>query len=101
LKIKAVFLAVAMLLIAGLILDAFDGPYILRGAKSLIWGIGGLLLLSIFYLIAESGTEWISSKDSVSHPLYKRVYHLLILILFTGVVMAVFWFLLYKIGWKI
>jgi hypothetical protein len=38
------------------------------------------------YLLAEGGGEWISNRDKVSHPLWKRVWHLALLLGFaTGV----------------
>jgi len=98
-KIKIAAIAILALLIFGLMIDAFNGFYILRNTKSLVWGIGGLILLSLFYLIGEIGSEWINSKDDVSHPLHKRVFHLFVLLCFAGVVMAACWFVFKRLGW--
>ena len=98
-KIKIAAIAILALLIFGLMIDAFNGFYILRNAKSLVWGIGGLILLSLFYLVGEATSEWINSKDDVSHPLHKRVFHLFVLLCFAGVVMAACWFVFKKLGW--
>jgi len=62
--IKIAAIAVLALLVLGLLIEAFSGFVILRNARSLVWGIGGLLLLSLFYLIGEAGSEWINSKSS-------------------------------------
>ena len=103
-KIKIAAIAILVLLIFGLMIDAFNGFYILRNAKSLVWGIGlrnakslvwgigGLILLSLFYLVGEATSEWINSKDDVSHPLHKRVFHLFVLLCFAGIVMGACWF---------
>jgi hypothetical protein len=50
-KIKIVVGVVAALLVGGVVLDAMNGFYIIRSAKSFGWALGGILLLSIFYLI--------------------------------------------------
>jgi len=97
-KIKIVAIAIVSLLILGLIIDAFNGFCIFRNAKSLTWGIGGLFLVSLFYIIGEFGSDWINSKDDISHPLYKRAFHLLLLLCFAGLIMAVCWFVLKKLG---
>jgi len=98
-KFKIAAIAILALLIFGLMIDAFNGFYILRNAKTLGWGIGGLILLSLFYLIGEAGAEWYHSKDNVSNPLHKRVFHLLALLCIVGVVMVAFWFVFKKLGW--
>jgi hypothetical protein len=88
-KIKIAVVAILFFIIFGLIIDTFSGFYILRNAKSLLWGIIGLIVLAIFYLIGEAGSEWIESKDDISHPLYKRAFHLLVLLCFAGALFAV------------
>lgn len=98
-KIKIAALAILALLLFGVIIDALSGFYILRNAKTLVWGAGGLILLSLFYLIGEASSEWINSKDDVSNPLHKRVFHLVILIFFAGVVMTACWYVFNRLGW--
>jgi hypothetical protein len=66
-------------------LSNYNGFNILKRAKSISWGIGGLLILAIFCIIGESIGEWISSKDHVSHPLYKRGFRLLLLLISAGI----------------
>lgn len=98
-KIRIALILVIGLILFGLLLDAFEGFYILRNAKSWIWGIVGLIILSLFYGIGEAVAEWIGSKDDVSHPLYKRVLHLLMLLLFAGIVMVACGFMFKWLGW--
>ena len=96
---KKYALAVLLLLFGGIIFDATNGFYILRGAKSFGWAIGGLILLSTFYLIGEIGTEWINSKDHISSPLYKRTFHLLLLLCFLGALAVVLVLSFRYLGW--
>ncbi|MBU4011208.1 MAG: hypothetical protein KJ882_10635 [Proteobacteria bacterium] len=98
-KLKIAAIAIPSLCIFGLMIDAFNGFYIIRTAKSISWGIGGLIILSLFYLIGEASSEWVNSKDDVSHPLYKRVFHLLILLVFAGAIMAACWYVFNRLGW--
>lgn len=88
-----------VLLALGFMIDAFNGFYILRTAKTVSWSAGGLLLVSLFYLLGEAGSEWISSKDDVSHPLHKRVFHLICLVLFAGAIIAACWIIFKLLGW--
>ena len=92
-KVKVIIIGTVFLLFIGLLIDAFNGFYIIRYSKSIFFGIGGLFLFTIFYLLGEVGTGWIGSKDDVSHPLYKRVFHLFLLLLITGAVTTFFWFI--------
>ena len=92
-KVKVILIGTAFLLFIGFLIDAFNGFYIIRYSKSIFFGIGGLFLFAIFYLLGEAGAGWISSKDDVSHPLYKRVFHLFLLLLFTGGVITFLWFI--------
>ena len=97
-KLKVAAIAILSLCIFGLIIDAFNGFYILRTAKSFFWGISGLILLSLFYLIGEASAEWINSKDDVSHPLLKRFFHLFILLCIAAVVTAACWVAFIKLA---
>jgi hypothetical protein len=88
-----------VLLALGFMIDAFSGFYILRNAKSLSWSFGGLVLVAVFYLLGETCSEWISSKDDVSHPLHKRSFHLICLLLFAGAIIGACWFAFKLLGW--
>ncbi len=76
----------------------FSGFYILSHSTSLYAGLAGLFLIAAFYLFGEAGAEWIHKKDDVTHPLYKRVFHLTLLLLYAVLIMATVWFLLKYLG---
>ena len=40
----------------------------------------------LLYLLAEGGGEWIGARDKVSHPLWKRVWNLAVLLGFVVVI---------------
>ena len=90
-KLRLIITVILVLLFIGLLIDAFSGFYILRYSKTIYGGIVGMLLLGALYLFGEAGTKWIDSKDDVFHPLYKRVFHLALLLLFIGVIMVISW----------
>ena len=97
-RIKILPIAVLMVLILGLLIDAFNGFFILRNARSLVWVIGGLFLFSIFYLIGEVFSVWVGSKDDVSHPMLKRLFHLFILLGIAGAVTVACWIVFTTFG---
>lgn len=98
LTLRNLAVGIIFLVILGLLIDLFSGFYILRHSKSMYAGIIGLFLLAIFYLIGEAGGNWIGSKDDVSHPLYKRFFHLVIQLIYAGIIMTVAWFILNYFG---
>ena len=97
-RIKILPIAILVILISGVMIDAFNGFFILRNARSLVWAIGGLFLIAVFYLIGEAGSEWINSIDDVSHPLLKRFFHLFILLCIAAVVAAACWVVFIKLA---
>lgn len=72
----------------GLITDLLLGLPLSRGARSWTVWLGGMLALGALYLFGEWGGEWINARDSVSHPVWKRVWHLLLLLGFAAAVGA-------------
>jgi hypothetical protein len=98
-KIKTVISIIIVLLILGLVEDAFNGFAIIRSSRSFGWVIGGLFLLSIINFILEACGEWIGSKDDVKAPLYKRALHLILLLCFYAAIGAICWFLFKRLGW--
>jgi hypothetical protein len=96
--LRTIAIGIIVLLIFGFLIDLFSGFYVLRNCKSIYAGITGLFLLAIFYLMGEAGAYWIHSKDDTSHPLYKRVFHLAILLIYAGIIITVIWFLLNYFG---
>ena len=98
-KNKTIFVALLSLLILGLIIDALNGFYILSNAKTVFWGIGGIILFALFYLFVEGVYIRIRSKNNISHPSIKRVLHLFVLLFFAGIAIAGSWFLFKELGW--
>jgi hypothetical protein len=96
--LKIIAIGIIVLLVLGFLIDLFSGFYILRHSKSVYAGLVGLLIVAIFSLIGEAGSEWISRKDDVAHPLYKRAFHLFILLLFAALVLTIVWFALNYLG---
>ena len=88
-----------VLIVLGFGLDALSGFYILGNAKSTVWGVAGLIVVSIFYLTGEGILGWIGKKDSTDHPLHKRVYHLLMLLCSGGALLAVYSLIFKWLGW--
>jgi hypothetical protein len=63
-----------------------------------IWAVGALAL-GVFWLLGETVSKWISSKDTVTDSLHKRVFHLMELLGFSGLIFAVMWFILKYFGY--
>jgi len=95
---RLIAIAVIILLAFGFLIDLFSGLYVLRQAKSIYAGLAGLLIVSIFYLVGEAGSEWIGGKDKVTDPLYKRALRLLALLIFGAFILAALWFVLKQLG---
>lgn len=99
-KLKTIAIVIVVMLGFGVLLDALNGFQIFRKAKSITWGIGGLFLLSIFYIIGETVCDWINSKDDVAHPLYRRVFHLLLLLICAGIIGVLAYYSFTYLGWE-
>jgi hypothetical protein len=69
-----------LLVALGLMTDLFSGLPLSLTARS--WGtwLLGIIALGVLYLLAEGGGGWIDSRDKVSPPLWKRVWHLTLLL---------------------
>ena len=71
----------ALFLIAvGFIFDLFSGLPLLRLSRSWTAWLAGVVALGALYLLGEGAGEWIDARDKVSHPLWKRVWHLALLL---------------------
>jgi hypothetical protein len=57
-----------------------------------------VVVLGLFYILGEMGAQWISRKDKVTDPLYKRAYHLLLLLCYAGIVLITVWAIFKYIG---
>lgn len=80
---------IVFLLLFGILIDAFGGFYVLRHSKTVYAGCAGILLLSLIYLLGEAGSSWINARDETSHPWYKRLFHLTLLLIYAGLIMAI------------
>jgi hypothetical protein len=72
-----------------------DSPY---KYISIYAGLAALMAIAVLYILSEAGSEWIGGKDDVAHPLYKRVFHLFLLLLFGGLILVILWFVLKNLG---
>jgi hypothetical protein len=97
-NLPKIAIALVILLVFGFLIDLFSGSYVLKHAKSIYAVLEGMLILAIFYVIGEAGSKWIGGKDDASHPLYRRVFRLLVLLLFGGLVLSVMWLVLKYLG---
>jgi hypothetical protein len=94
---KIVFLVV-VLIAAGLLLDLQEGLYYLSHFKSIYAALVGLMILGLFYLIGEAGSEWIGGHDDVKDPLHKRILRLFALLIFGVLLMTAMWFAFRRLG---
>jgi hypothetical protein len=74
------------LLIVGMWADLWSGLPVIRHAKSVLAWVAGTLGLGALYVMGEMGGEWINNRDRVTDPLWRRVLHLLALLLFGAAV---------------
>jgi len=81
-KRAARFIAILSLLLAavGFIWDLFSGLPLLRSSRSWSAWLVGVVALGVLYLLGEGAGDWINARDKVSHPLWKRVWHLALLL---------------------
>ena len=93
LTIKTILIGIVILPLFGLLYDAYSGFNVLRNSKS-IYGITvGLMVTVILALAGEYVSEVINSKDKVTDPLYKRAFHLFILLASAAVIGFLYWFI--------
>jgi hypothetical protein len=81
-----IILALLVLIIAGFMADIFLGLPLSLYSRSWSTWLLGILALGIIYLVGEAGGGWINARDKVTHPLWKRVWHLVLLIGFAAAV---------------
>lgn len=91
--IKPILIAILVLPFIGLLYDAFNGFHVLRNAKSIYGIVAGLMVTVLLVFAGEYVSEVINAKDKVSDPLYKRAFHLLILLAVVGIVGFLYWFI--------
>jgi hypothetical protein len=91
--IKPILIGIIVLPLIGLLYDAFNGFYVMRNSKSIYGIIAGLIVTVFLVFAGEYVSEVINTKDKVSDPLYKRAFHLFVLLASVGVVLFLYWFI--------
>ncbi len=81
---RILFGAPLVLLGVGFSLDACSGMPVSRTAQSPQAWLGGLLGLGGLYLMTEGAIGWLSNRDSVSDPIWKRGLHLVAILAVWG-----------------
>lgn len=77
---RFVAILVLLLVAVGFIFDLFSGLPLLRSSRSWTAWLFGIVALGALYLLGEGAGEWIDARDKVSHPLWKRAWHLALLL---------------------
>jgi hypothetical protein len=77
---RFVSMLVLFLVVLGLMADLLFGLSLSFSARSWPAWVIGLLALGVLYALGEAGGEWINRRDDVTHPLWKRVWHLALLL---------------------
>ena len=75
-----IVLFVVLLGVVGFMTDMFSGLPLMHGSGSWAGWLFGILGLGALYLAGEAVAEWIHSRDSTRNPLWKRVWHLALLL---------------------
>lgn len=83
----------AALLVFGLVSDLLLGLPLAQRARFPLGWIIGVVALGALYVLGEWSGEWIHARDSVGHPLWKRLAHLAALLLTGALLLASMWFL--------
>jgi hypothetical protein len=89
---------ISIIIFTAFLSEVFDGFSLFKESKSIFHWAGGLFLFGVLYVLAEAGGTWINKKDSVKDSLYKRFYHL-ILLLGTFAIFCLGRWLCYKYIW--
>ena len=77
---RFVAILVVVLIAVGFIVDLLSGLEVLRLSRSwTAWSVG-IAVLGVLYLLGEGAGEWVAARDKVTHPLWKRVWHLALLL---------------------
>lgn len=83
-----------LLLALGFGTDACMGFPLSRDTASVPKWLAGLLGLGALYLLGEGAAEWIGSREKVTDPLWKRVFHLQAMLALWAALMLVAWLVL-------
>jgi hypothetical protein len=77
---RYVALLFAGVVVFGAMADLFSGLPLLRLSRSWTAWLLGVAGLGIVYAVAELGGGWITGRDKLAHPLWKRAFHLAMLL---------------------
>jgi magnesium-transporting ATPase (P-type) len=99
-KIRVIVVIALGILFIALIYDVFSGFFIIKHSKNIYVTILGLFIFGVLSLFAEFISGWINKKDDVSHPLYRRVFHLFLLLFFMGAMFVLSWLIARLLGWN-
>jgi hypothetical protein len=69
-----------VLIACGFATDLLFGLPVLFSSRSWTAWVIGTIALGALYLIGEGGGDWINSRDRVDHPLWRRLWHLGVLL---------------------
>lgn len=78
--VRFVGILVAFLVVLGLMADLLFGLPLSFSARSWTALLIGLVALGVLYALGEGGGDWINQQDKVTHPLWKRLWHLTLLL---------------------
>ena len=71
---------VFLLIVIGFVVDLLSGLEVLRSSRSWAAWLIGIVVLGVLYFLGGGAGEWIGARDKVTHPLWKRVWHLVLLL---------------------
>jgi hypothetical protein len=77
---------VVLLIAIGFIVDLVSGLEVLRSSRSWTAWLVGMAALGLLYLLGEGAGEWINARDKVTHPLWRRLWHLAVLLGVVGLI---------------
>lgn len=90
-KLGYLFFVLLFLMIASWLYDPIMAFQLLKKSKN-IWGwLLGSMFLGTIGFVGEGIFSWLDSKDGVAHPIYLRIFHLIMLFGLGGLLCSLFW----------
>src|SRR4029434_6331652 len=83
---RFVAILVVLLIAVGFTVDLFSGLAVLRSSRSWTAWVVRIAALGRLYRLGEGAGEWINARDRVTHPLWKRVWYLALLLGMAGLI---------------
>jgi hypothetical protein len=84
--VRGVALVLLVLGACGFGADLWLGFPLLRSSRSWVSWALGTVALGALWLVGEGGSDWTNSRDQVNHPLWARLWHLALLLVFAAAV---------------